>query len=576
MAVHAGHCLGGVAAGRRQDRDARRGACPASPRDLSARDGERSRAAPQLSTCRPGNEGAASGTRGYVGRRAAGDVGVRNSCGASTCSTRRASWSSPYMVGPRVSEILHLHAGCVRRLVGDAAGAPVSVIVGSIFKRQPGYDGCPHEWVAPPVAVQAISVLEALSEPHRALTARRNCELRRRRGNGAWSGTRCSPNCWRSRRSARVSHLLRRFGACARPDAPRQALEADDASGAQDLRQVCRAARPQLPLRAGSASWSPRARAQTDHGYVGSDYRLNQEIDAEILNQSVAAWEHMLAAPGLGGRAAPRSSPSARAFGAKPHEAGPQELRPPARRRRTRARRVRLGLLRLPRGTQRLPRQRDRAQSGRREPSTCARCQNFVVSAQHRPYWLEQVRRSERARRTRPAAADVAHRPRALNEARWPARALDADTPRRHHAWEDAASAEPPAAQRLHDALAEMVRQHGAGLSPPELTAKALCESAGISRNALYRYHRDVLLALHDAQPPPRSARGCERVAASCAGRIANCANTSPSWPRWSTTTSRPGKRRGCSSNGAIGELADRRIHRPQVIPLQRSPGNRS
>ena len=37
--------------------------------------GERSRAAPQLSTCRPGNEGAASGTRGYVGRRAAGDVG---------------------------------------------------------------------------------------------------------------------------------------------------------------------------------------------------------------------------------------------------------------------------------------------------------------------------------------------------------------------------------------------------------------------------------------------------------------------------------------------------------------------
>jgi hypothetical protein len=41
VAVHAGHCLGGVAAGRRQDRDARRGACPASPRDLSARDGER-------------------------------------------------------------------------------------------------------------------------------------------------------------------------------------------------------------------------------------------------------------------------------------------------------------------------------------------------------------------------------------------------------------------------------------------------------------------------------------------------------------------------------------------------------
>lgn len=31
----------------------------------------------------------------------------------------------------------------------------------------------------------------------------------------------------------------------------------------------------------------------------------------------------------------------------------------------------------------------------RREPSTCARCKNFSVSVQHRPYWVEQVKRSE-------------------------------------------------------------------------------------------------------------------------------------------------------------------------------------
>src|SRR5713226_477412 len=30
-----------------------------------------------------------------------------------------------------------------------------------------------------------------------------------------------------------------------------------------------------------------------------------------------------------------------------------------------------------------------------REPSTCARCKNFAVSAAHRPYWLEQMRRCE-------------------------------------------------------------------------------------------------------------------------------------------------------------------------------------
>ena len=31
----------------------------------------------------------------------------------------------------------------------------------------------------------------------------------------------------------------------------------------------------------------------------------------------------------------------------------------------------------------------------RREPSTCAHCENFAVSVQHRPYWVEQVRRHE-------------------------------------------------------------------------------------------------------------------------------------------------------------------------------------
>ena len=31
----------------------------------------------------------------------------------------------------------------------------------------------------------------------------------------------------------------------------------------------------------------------------------------------------------------------------------------------------------------------------RREPSTCARCKNFVVSSRHRSYWLDQATRHE-------------------------------------------------------------------------------------------------------------------------------------------------------------------------------------
>ena len=57
-----------------------------------------------------------------------------------------------------------------------------------------------------------------------------------------------------------------------------------------------------------------------------------------------------------------------------------------------------------------------------------------------------------------------------------------------------------PAGERLRDALAEMVRQQASQASPKELTATTLCQLADVSRNALYRYHPDVLLALQRAQ----------------------------------------------------------------------------
>ncbi|AMP06135.1 hypothetical protein [Collimonas pratensis] len=52
-------------------------------------------------------------------------------------------------------------------------------------------------------------------------------------------------------------------------------------------------------------------------------------------------------------------------------------------------------------------------------------------------------------------------------------------------------SALPSSAQRLFQALAAMA---GDGV---ELTASALCERAGISRNALYRYNPEIVQLLH-------------------------------------------------------------------------------
>ena len=103
-------------------------------------------------------------------------------------------------------------------------------------------------------------------------------------------------------------------------------------------------------------------------------------------------------------------------------------------------------------------------------------------------------------------------------------------------------SAEPPAAQRLHDA----------------------------------RYHRDVLLALHDAQ---RRLRGRPEAAKRVAAQLRRenrelrehlaklAALVDHYFAAWQETRLQLERR--------DRELADlRRIHRPQVIPLQRSPGN--
>ena len=66
--------------------------------------------------------------------------------------------------------------------------------------------------------------------------------------------------------------------------------------------------------------------------------------------------------------------------------------------------------------------------------------------------------------------------------------------------------AERPVADRLRDALAEMIRQQASGNALQTLTATTLCQLAAVSRNALYRYHPDVLHALHKAQRQYRCA----------------------------------------------------------------------
>jgi hypothetical protein len=66
----------------------------------------------------------------------------------------------------------------------------------------------------------------------------------------------------------------------------------------------------------------------------------------------------------------------------------------------------------------------------------------------------------------------------------------------------------PSAADRLRAALEEMVQHQAPESMSHPLTATTLCELAEVSRNALYRYHPDVLYALHKVQRQHRYSPG--------------------------------------------------------------------
>lgn len=69
------------------------------------------------------------------------------------------------------------------------------------------------------------------------------------------------------------------------------------------------------------------------------------------------------------------------------------------------------------------------------------------------------------------------------------------------------------AAVRLRSALVEMVGQSASRDAQQAMTVTALCELAGVSRNALYRYHPDVLHELHKAQRQSRRDPGPDQRA---------------------------------------------------------------
>lgn len=307
-----------------------------------------------------------------------------------------------YLVGARVSEILHLSAGCVesRSTPGIEGATSIDLMKGTVFKHDSGYYGRPHEWVIPTVAIHAVSVLEALSAPNRSQAGLSDLWLRARsktRSMGAteWQHVPTGRYPLRIITDAAITHSLHRYTRWLNlPHDDGKPWRLTAREGRKTFARFA-ALRDRTCLYALAQHLGHRERAMTDTGYAGTDYALEREIRTEVLEQSVAAWEHMLSTPELGGRA------GREILAKRPQFRGARmksELKSYARTLVEGG--LVLGICDYGYCVYRQPYSACRGTPAGpnpvfREPSTCARCLNFAVSTPHRPYWLEQSRRCQ-------------------------------------------------------------------------------------------------------------------------------------------------------------------------------------
>ncbi len=303
-----------------------------------------------------------------------------------------------YLVGPRVSEITHLHAGCVQPFENTSAQLSTSIatVVGAIYKFE-SYHGRPHQWIAPLPAVHAVTVLEALSAPHRARSGRDALWQRPATAHssiGEWLPDSVFP--LRISATQSMNARVNRFASWLRVPAYKgRRWRFSSHQGRKTFARFV-ALRDRTALYALAQHLGHRDVRHTDRSYVGTDYQLEREIESAVLDQSVCAWEQMLQARTLGGRMGTEilaRRPRFRGVRVK------QKIRAYARLLAESG--LTLGVCEWGYCVYRADFSACHGSASapdpvRREPSTCVRCKNFSVTEVHRPYWTNQVDRYER------------------------------------------------------------------------------------------------------------------------------------------------------------------------------------
>jgi hypothetical protein len=243
-------------------------------------------------------------------------------------------------------------------------------------------------------AVYAVTVLEALSAPHRANGGTQDLWQRpsiRNFGIDEWlpDGALKLRISESKSANARVNRLARWLQV---PSYRGRQWRFSSHQGRKTFARFV-ALRDRTALYALAQHLGHRDIRQTDQSYVGTDYQLNGEIDAAVLDESISAWEQMLSATTLAGRM------GAEVLARRPRFRGArvkQEIRAYARMLTDSG--LTLGVCEWGycvyreefsacHGTHTGP------DPVLREPSTCARCKNFSVTDAHRPYWEDQADR---------------------------------------------------------------------------------------------------------------------------------------------------------------------------------------
>ncbi|HEX7857669.1 MAG TPA: integrase, partial [Sphingobium sp.] len=297
-----------------------------------------------------------------------------------------------YLVGARASEILRLEEGCLERRVVDGGEEEHVYLVGTITKTSLTEDGDIHRWLAPEPVQRAITILERLSAPLRALSGKRNLWLHQL-GYGrsplptAMPVGRLRSNMVNARLNERLAPFL------ALPDHQGGTWRLTTYQGRKTFSRFI-GRRDRTGLTALQRHLGHVHRAMTDRAYVGTDFELAELIDDHAAEETRKALEDLLLAPHVAGKA-----------GVMLSERSPF-------RGRTRSGDVdgyiteilaetdmRLGVCDW--GYCVYRRETSACLGGEREPnpvlrtqSTCSTCANFAVTDRHRPVWEARLERN--------------------------------------------------------------------------------------------------------------------------------------------------------------------------------------